>query len=88
LGFAKYAAYALLSARERDETRRLAEQLAEAMKSRAIIDQAMGVVMARERCDAATAMDMLRRASQTANVKVREIAERLVQDAANSTGAS
>jgi GAF domain-containing protein len=88
LGFAKYAAYALLSARERQETRRLAEQLAEAMKSRAVIDQAIGVLMARERIDAASAMDMLRRASQSANVKVREIAERLVRDVTNPSDAS
>jgi GAF domain-containing protein len=79
LGFAKYAGYALSSARERDEARQLAEQLGEAMRSRAVIDQAIGIVMARERCDATRAMEMLRRASQKANVKVRDIAERLVR---------
>jgi GAF domain-containing protein len=79
VGFAKYAGYAIGSAREREEALRLAQQLAEAMQSRAIIDQALGILMAREHCDAMAAMEMLRRASQSANVKVREIAERLVQ---------
>jgi GAF domain-containing protein len=81
VGFAKYAGYAIASAREREEARELAGQLAEAMKSRAVIDQALGVLMAREGCDSTQAMEMLRRASQQANVKVRDIAERLVQGA-------
>jgi GAF domain-containing protein len=85
LGFAKYAGYALESARSREEARTLAGQLAEAMQSRAVIDQAIGVLMARERCDATRAMDLLRRASQQANVKVREIAQRLVDSAASPT---
>jgi GAF domain-containing protein len=83
LGLAKYAGYAITSARERDEARRLAGQLAEAMQSRAVIDQAIGVIMVREKCDAEHAMTLLRRTSQQANVKVREIAERLVQSAAD-----
>jgi GAF domain-containing protein len=83
LGFAKYAGYALASVREREETRRLAGQLAEAMQSRAVIDQAIGVLMEREHCDAMHAMDLLRRASQQGNVKVRDIAERLVNGVAN-----
>ncbi|MFL6240173.1 MAG: ANTAR domain-containing protein [Actinomycetes bacterium] len=81
VGFAKYAGYAIASARERDEARTLASQLAEAMQSRGVIDQAIGVLMAREGCDAAEAMETLRRTSQQANRKVREIAELLVASA-------
>ena len=81
VGLAKYAGYAIATARERDEARRLAQQLAEAMKSRAVIDQAIGILMAREKCDPESAMQLLRTASQQANVKVRDIAERLVQSA-------
>lgn len=86
VGFARYAGFAIHSARERDEARRLAQQLAEAMESRAVIDQAIGVLIARERCDADAAMATLRRASQQANVKVRDIAQRLVDEAGNGTG--
>jgi GAF domain-containing protein len=81
VGLAKYAGYAIATARERDEARRLAQQLAEAMQSRGVIDQAIGILMARENCDPERAMQMLRTASQRANVKVRDIAERLVESA-------
>jgi GAF domain-containing protein len=60
--------------------RRLAEQtqlnvdLKAAMASRRIIDQALGITMARENCDADTAFGMLRRRSQTEHRKLREIA--------------
>jgi anti-anti-sigma factor len=63
----------------------LADQLKEALESRAVIDQAKGILMAREGMSADEAFATLLRASQSGNVKVREIAQRLVLSA--QTGA-
>jgi anti-anti-sigma factor len=59
----------------------LADQLKEALESRAVIDQAKGVLMAREGISPEEAFSLLLKASQTGNVKVRDIALRLVQEA-------
>ena len=42
--------------------------------SRRTIDQAIGVVMGQNRCDAETAFTTLRSASQNRNVKLRDVA--------------
>lgn len=57
------------------------EQLTEAMRTRDLIGQATGVLMTRLSMDAATAFDWLVRTSQTENVKLREIAFRIVEAA-------
>jgi AmiR/NasT family two-component response regulator len=51
-----------------------AEQLREAMRSRAVIEQAKGILMARRRCSPDEAFDVLREVSQTNNTKLREVA--------------
>ena len=77
--FADKASGALrLAARLADQTI-LTAQLQEAMSSRAVIDQAIGIVMAQNRCDADAAFDVLRRASQNRNVKLRQVAADLVK---------
>jgi AmiR/NasT family two-component response regulator len=48
------------------------------MSSRATIEQAKGLLMGSEGCTADGAFDILRRASQRQNVKLRDIAEQLV----------
>ena len=48
------------------------------MKSRAVIEQAKGMLMAARRCDEDEAFDVLVRASQRENVKLRDIAARIV----------
>jgi GAF domain-containing protein len=53
-------------------------QLAEAMVSSSVIDQAIGILMAQQRCDAPTAFDLLRQASQNRNRKLREIAADII----------
>jgi AmiR/NasT family two-component response regulator len=58
-----------------------AEQLREAMRSRAVIEQAKGVLMARRRCSPDEAFDVLREVSQTSNTKLREVARALVEEA-------
>jgi GAF domain-containing protein len=57
----------------------LSEQLDEALKSRATIEQAKGILMAREGCGPDEAFDMLRRASQRTNTKLRDLAAEMVQ---------
>jgi AmiR/NasT family two-component response regulator len=43
-----------------------------------VIEQAKGILMAQERCGPEEAFDLLRRASQRANVKVHVLAAQLV----------
>jgi AmiR/NasT family two-component response regulator len=49
-----------------------------ALLSRSVIDQAIGILMARERVDARIALERLRRASQDSNVKLRDLCSDLV----------
>jgi GAF domain-containing protein len=57
----------------------LSQHLNEAMKSRAVIEQAKGMLMAgKPGLTADGAFDMLRSASQRENVKLRDIAQRIV----------
>ncbi|MET9493883.1 ANTAR domain-containing protein [Streptomyces sp. NPDC006552] len=58
------------------------EQLTAAMRTRDLIGQATGLLMAREGVDAAEAFDHLVRASQQQNIKLRELAQRYVDSAA------
>lgn len=64
------------------ELEAVAAQLETALQSRATIDQAKGIIMARQGCDADEAFRVLAEASSSANVKLREIADRLVSEAA------
>lgn len=58
----------------------LSQQLNEAMKTRAVIEQAKGMLMAQSPLlGADDAFDLLRKASQRENVKLREIAQRVVE---------
>jgi len=56
----------------------LTEQLRSSLTSRAVIYQALGVIMARERCPQAKAFEILRTASQNSNLKLRDIATAIV----------
>jgi GAF domain-containing protein len=56
----------------------LAGELQRAMESRAVIEQAKGILMANEHCDPERAFDILRQASQHQNRKLRDVAEELV----------
>src|SRR5215469_14991757 len=47
-----------------------------------VIEQAKGIVMAQRQCGPQDAFDLLRRASQRANIKVSVLAERIVEQAA------
>ena len=60
----------------------LTEQLREALVSRSVIDQAMGIIMAQQRCTDSEAFAILRKASQNRNRKLREIATDIVTSVA------
>jgi GAF domain-containing protein len=81
------AATAVAGERAFDRSLKLVDQLHVAMASRAEIEQAKGILMARSHCDAEQAFDILRRASQRQNVKLRDIAHTIVVNtAAGLTG--
>lgn len=76
--FADQAAGALALAVRLAEQASLTAQLQAAMSSRAVIDHAIGIIMAQNRCDPDAAFDVLRRASQSRNVKLRQVAADIV----------
>jgi transcriptional regulator with GAF, ATPase, and Fis domain len=78
LQFATQAAIVLANAQAYWDARQLGEDMAEAMKSRATIEQAKGILMGAQRCTADEAFQILVRASQRENRKLREIAEDIV----------
>ena len=77
--FAGYAAVAVSNAASYHDALDLAAQRLAAMQSRAVIEQAKGIIMAERRCDADTAFQVLTRASQNQNVKLWRVAELLVE---------
>ncbi|MET8453419.1 ANTAR domain-containing protein [Streptomyces sp. NPDC005209] len=60
------------------ELRARNEQLGRALASRAVIDQARGMVMALAPCASDRAWDLLVDVSQHCNIKLRDVAEALV----------
>jgi len=63
---------------ERTRALVLAEQMEQAMHSRAVIEQAKGVIMRGRGCTAGEAFEVLTRMSQKSHVKLRDLCERLV----------
>ncbi|MDG9693007.1 antitermination regulator [Streptomyces sp. Alain-F2R5] len=84
--FAERAADAVNEALRLERQQASAADVRTALLSRSIIDQAVGILMARERIDAHRALARLRRASQHRNVKLRDLCGELVAQA--SGGAS
>jgi GAF domain-containing protein len=76
--FASYAAAAVHNMHAYSSARDLAEHLDRAMQSRAVIEQAKGVLMGQRRCGATEAFAMLAAASQRSNRKLRDIAQAIV----------
>jgi GAF domain-containing protein len=79
--FAAPAAVSVRNAQVLDHTRRLADQLQTALSSRALIDQALGILMSRRGGTADDAFASLRRMSQHNNVKVSAVARDIVEQA-------
>jgi len=78
LVLAGLAGIALSLAKDRDEDVRQAENMRHALVTRELVGQAQGILMERERITAEQAFGILRRASQHLNVKLREVAQDLV----------
>ncbi len=76
--FAAYAGVALANMHLYQAQAQVAEQLQQAMHSRAVIEQAKGIIMGERRCTAQQAFDILVRLSQDTNRKLREVADVLV----------
>jgi GAF domain-containing protein len=57
----------------------LTEQLHDALATRAVIDQALGILMGHNRCDFDTAFAILRTSSQHQNRKLRDVATDIVK---------
>jgi GAF domain-containing protein len=79
--FATQAAIVLANAQAYWDARHLSEQLSQAMQFRAVIEQAKGVLMATGGRNADEAFQLLVRASQRENRKLRDIATELVDRA-------
>ncbi|MEV5777909.1 ANTAR domain-containing protein [Streptomyces antimycoticus] len=60
------------------ELRSRSEQLGQALESRAVIDQARGMVMVLAPCSSNRAWDLLVDVSQHCNIKLRDVAAALV----------
>jgi GAF domain-containing protein len=81
--FAAHVTVALSQAEASSGHRRQVENLQIALQSRAVIEQAKGIIMAQRKCDAETAFKMLRDLSMQENVKLYELAAQVVTSASN-----
>jgi hypothetical protein len=66
-----------LALKHADQTR-LTQDLQATLAWRSVIDQAIGILMAQERCPASEAFAILSRASQNRNLKLRDLAAEIV----------
>ncbi len=78
LVLAALAGIAVSSAQAHEAEVRQLDNLTQALATREVIGQAQGILMERERVTAGEAFDILRRASQHLNVKLRDVAQSLV----------
>jgi len=76
---ATLAGLALVSAHAHEDEVNLNAHLHDALSTREVIGQAQGILMERERITADHAFDILRRASQNLNRKLRDVARDLVE---------
>jgi hypothetical protein len=60
------------------DTRRAADQLREAASSRAIVDQAKGILMHALGCSADEALERMREVSQRSSIRATEVARRII----------
>ena len=79
--FAAYAGVALANTHLYEAQGQVAEQLRTAMQSRAVIEQAKGILIGQRRCTPQEAFDILVRLSQDTNRRLRDVAEALLAQA-------
>jgi hypothetical protein len=73
-------------ASEYGDARRTARQLRDAAESRAVVDQAKGVLMHALGCTAADALQRMRQVSQAQNMKVTDVAARIIESRGGDGG--
>jgi GAF domain-containing protein len=76
--FAAQAAGTLRVATRQVKDASLLAQMEESLRSRTVIDQALGIIMGQQRCTASTAFELLRQESQNTRRRLRDIAADLV----------
>jgi len=81
--FAVQAAIVLSNAQAFWATQQLATDLEVALESRAVIEQAKGIIIGARRCSSDAAFDLLVQQSQHENRKLREVAAEIVRLASN-----
>jgi GAF domain-containing protein len=77
--FAAQAATALALTLRHIEQGQHATQLEDALQSRSVIDQAIGILMAQQKCDSETAFALLRKHSQNHNKRLRDVAREMIE---------
>ncbi|MDT7569855.1 MAG: hypothetical protein QOE05_29 [Actinomycetota bacterium] len=77
-----FAAAAIGNMHLYETSKTLVEHMRIAAQSRAVIDQARGILMAEHHCGPEEAFDILRRKSQHSNRKIRDLANEIVEQAA------
>ncbi len=77
--FAAQISTALTMARRLESHERHLAEADAALRSRAVIDQAAGIIMAQQRCSAEEALRLLRTHSSNSNRKLRDIAAEIVE---------
>jgi GAF domain-containing protein len=77
---AAYAAVAVNNASLYFTASSRADQMAEAMRSRAVIEQAKGMLMSARHCDADQAFEILVGLSSTSHRKLRDVAQAVVEE--------
>lgn len=79
--FAGPAAVSVYNGQLLDHAQQRTAQLQRALGNRAVIDQAVGIIRSRSGATAEEAFDRLTRLSQTENIKLHVVAQRLVDEA-------
>ncbi|HZG97037.1 MAG TPA: ANTAR domain-containing protein [Nocardioidaceae bacterium] len=83
---AGYAETVLANMHEHDSSRELVQQLAQALETRPVIDQAKGILMRDRSCTSDEAFELLVAASQRSNRKLRDIARDVVDSVGKPRG--
>lgn len=86
--FAPYASVAVANMHAYQDARTMADNLQVALESRAVIDQAKGILMERYKVTADAAFQALASVSMRSNTKVRDVAEHLVRTGDFGPGSS
>ncbi|MEW9547849.1 GAF and ANTAR domain-containing protein [Nonomuraea sp. NPDC050783] len=76
---AEHAGVLFRAALDAARMKEVAAQLKDALNTRAVIDQALGIVMAQRRCTSHQAFEMLRHVSQDKNIKLHQVAAGIVR---------